>query len=569
MRLKDIGIGYKILVLVVIGIIGMVSLGISSYLGMSKASDDLDNMYSRKLQATRLLGTEISLMRAVKVSAVEYILEPNDTKIEESIDVNVKKYESYWSEYRPLGMRADKAAAEIPNTEAKWAEFKQGVEESRRLMKAGKKQEAWEKFRKVEMTTAEDLLKSLQALRKVADDNAEILNTEIKASNTHHIEFSFTVNILALAILIGLAVFIIRDITSSLHRGVAICNAMKNGDFRTNGLHSVDRGDELGMMANALFGMRHELNGLMRNVSQSAEQLAASSEELTASSNQAAQASTQVAQSAAEVVTTVEDQQKAVGNSNESVARVQSAVANVKEQSRLVADNSASAAERAAAGSVAINDSVEQIRSVEHTVNGSAEVVDRLGERSKEIGEIVDTMAGIAEQTNLLALNAAIEAARAGEHGRGFTVVAEEVGKLAHESQESAEKIARLIKDIQQDTADAVDSMKSGREAVVSGARSVEELRSMFEEINGLVKGVSNQIQTVDEAVDAMTQEANAIMGEVNNISGYSNKVASEMQAVSAATEEQSASAEEIASASDSLAVLAQKQQETLSHFRF
>ena len=569
MRLKDIRIGYKILVLVVIGVLGMVSLGISSYMGMSQASDDIENMYTRKMQAIRILGTEISLMRAVKVSVIEHILDPKDAKIEESIDVNIKKYESYWAEYKPLGMRAEAAAAQIPNSEAKWAEFKQKSLEAQRLVNEGKTKEAWELYRNVELTTAVDLLKSLQDLRTVANDNAEILNQEIKERNAHQIQFSLAVNILSLAVLLGLAFMVIRDITASLQRGVAICNAMKAGDFRTNGVSSIDRGDELGMMANALFGMRHELNGLMRNVSQSAEQLAASSEELTASSNQAAQASTQVAQSAAEVVTTVEDQQKAVGNSNESVARVQSAVANVKEQSRLVADNSASAAERAAAGSVAINDSVEQIRSVEHTVNGSAEVVDRLGERSKEIGEIVDTMAGIAEQTNLLALNAAIEAARAGEHGRGFTVVAEEVGKLAHESQESAEKIARLIKDIQQDTADAVDSMKSGREAVVSGARSVEELRSMFEEINGLVKGVSNQIQTVDEAVDAMTQEANAIMGEVNNISGYSNKVASEMQAVSAATEEQSASAEEIASASDSLAVLAQKQQETLSHFRF
>jgi methyl-accepting chemotaxis protein len=234
-----------------------------------------------------------------------------------------------------------------------------------------------------------------------------------------------------------------------------------------------------------------------------------------------------------------------------------------------VADNSASAARRAADGSVAIGESVEQIRSVEKTVNGSAEVVDRLGERSKEIGEIVDTMAGIAEQTNLLALNAAIEAARAGEHGRGFTVVAEEVSKLAHESQESAEKIARLIKDIQRDTEDAVDSMRNGREAVVAGARSVEGLRSMFEEINGLINGVSQQIQTVDEAVEAMAAESAAITTEVSNISEYSNQVASEMQAVSAATEEQSASAQEIASASDSLALLAQKQQEALAKFKF
>ncbi|SDG68508.1 methyl-accepting chemotaxis protein [Selenomonas sp. WCT3] len=569
MRLKDVRIGYKIMVLVIIGIIGMVSLGLSSYQGMSKASDDLDNMYSRKLQATRLLGTEISLMRAVKVSTVEYILEPGDAKVEESIDVNIQKYESYWSEYRPLGMRADKAAAEIPNTEAKWNEFKQGVQEARRLVKEGKKEEAWKYFRKVELTTAEDLLKSQQALRKVADDNADILNTEIKESNTSHIKFSFMVNLVALALLAGLSVVIIRDITSSLHRGVAICEAMKKGDFRTDGVNHVDRGDELGAMANALFAMRKELNALMRSVSESSEQLAASSEELTASSNQAAQASTQVAQSAGDVVNTIENQQKAVANSNESVARVQSAVAHVKEQSRMVAGNSASAAEQAAAGSVSIDNSVEQIKSAESTVKDSAEVVDRLGERSREIGEIVDTMAGIAEQTNLLALNAAIEAARAGEHGRGFTVVAEEVGKLAHESQESAEKIAQLIKGIQQDTDAAVKSMQNGREAVVSGARSVEELRSMFDEISNLVQGVSNQIQTVDEAVDAMTQEANSIMGEVNNISGYSNKVSSEMQAVSAATEEQSASAEEIASASDSLAVLAQKQQETLSYFKF
>lgn len=568
MRLKDIGIGYKILVLVVIGIIGMVSLGISSYLGMSKASDDLDNMYSRKLQATRLLGTEISLMRAVKVSAVEYILEPNDTKIEESIDVNIKKYESYWSEYRPLGMRADKAAAEIPNTEAKWAEFKQGVEESRRLMKAGKKQEAWEKFRKVEMTTAEDLLKSLQALRKVADDNAEILNTEIKASNTHHIEFSFAVNILALAILIGLAVFIIRDITSSLHRGVAICNAMKNGDFRTNGLHSVDRDDELGLMANALFAMRKELNGLMRNVSESAEQLAASSEELTASSNQAAQASTQVAQSAADVVNTVEDQQKAVVNSNESVARVQSAVAHVKDQSRMVADNSASAAERAAAGSVAISDSVEQIRSVEQTVNGSAEVVDRLGERSKEIGEIVDTMAGIAEQTNLLALNAAIEAARAGEQGRGFSVVADEVRKLAEQSQLATEEIRQRIGAVQSGTGEAVSTMQAGTDEVKNGAEAIRAVGEEFGKIMQRVTAIKEHMAKIDAAVQTVSAGGGHIETAVSRIDEVSRKTAEQTESISAATEEQSASTQEIAAASQSLAKMASDLQDMAAKFR-
>ena len=89
---------------------------------------------------------------------------------------------------------------------------------------------------------------------------------------------------------------------------------------------------------------------------------------------------------------------------------------------------------------------------IEKTVANSVAVVTKLGERSKEIGQIVENISGIAGQTNLLALNAAIEAARAGEQGRSFAVVAEEVRKLAEQSQEAAKQIANLIGEIQGDT---------------------------------------------------------------------------------------------------------------------
>lgn len=568
MRLKDVRIGAKILVLVVIGIIGMAILSFSGYSAMSKAGDDLDNMYNRKLKATRMLGDEINYMRMIQVRIVKHIIDPKDAKINASIDEAINSYETKWPEYKALGMRADKAAAEIPNTEKKWAEYKNGIQEARKLAAAGKTQEAWSYYKGVEASVTQELLKSLVALQKVADDNAEALNEEIAERNASEMYLMIVTTVLCFAVLMGIAFFIIRDIVTNLDKMVMECSRMKDGDFRLNGAYE-PRGDELGQMEAAMQDMRKTLNKLMRQVSESSEQLAASSEELTASAGQAAQAATQVAQSATEVVESVEHQQKSVMDSNEAVQSAEASVEEIRQKSDQVEANSNAAATRAEKGNQAIDASVRQIKDVEETVTASAKMVDRLGERSKEIGEIVDTMTGIAEQTNLLALNASIEAARAGEHGRGFTVVAGEVGKLAQESKESAEKIAKIIKEIQGDTEEAVLSMRSGREAVVEGAQSVESLRTMFEEINQLVVGVSGEITQVTESINAMADATNDIASEMNDINSYSGKVASEMQAVSAATEEQSASAEEIAAASEALAKLAQDQQEALSKFRF
>jgi len=568
MRLKDIRIGAKILVLVVIGIMGMAILSFSGYRAMSQASDDIDNMYSRKLKATRMLGDEINYMRMIQVRIVKHILDPKDAQINASIDEAMKSYETKWPEYKELGMRADKAAAEIPNTEKKWAEYKNGIQEARKLAEAGKTQEAWVYYKGVEAGVTQELLKSLVALQKVADDNADALNAEIVERNASTMTAMIVTTLLCFVVLLGIAFFIVRDIMINLDKMVRECKRMKDGDFRLNGNYE-PRGDELGQMEAAMQDMRKTLNKLMRQVSESAEQLAASSEELTASAGQAAQAATQVAQSATEVVESVEHQQKSVMDSNEAVQSAEASVEEIRQKSDQVEANSNAAAARAEKGNQAIDDSVRQIKDVEETVTASARMVDRLGERSKEIGEIVDTMTGIAEQTNLLALNASIEAARAGEHGRGFTVVAGEVGKLAQESKESAEKIAKIIKEIQGDTEEAVLSMRTGREAVVEGAQSVESLRTMFEEINQLVVGVSGEISHVTESINDMADATNDIASEMNDINSFSGKVASEMQAVSAATEEQSASAEEIAAASEALAKLAQDQQEALSNFRF
>lgn len=216
-----------------------------------------------------------------------------------------------------------------------------------------------------------------------------------------------------------------------------------------------------------------------------------------------------------------------------------------------------------------IQASVAQIRSVESTVGESAKIVDKLGKRSQEIGQIVETISGIAGQTNLLALNAAIEAARAGEHGRGFAVVAEEVRKLAEQSQEAAQQIAALITGMPSDTDNAVASMQHGTNAVIEGASSVDGLRDTFDQIRVFVDEVSKEVASMAAEIKTVADDAVRIETEVAQIETNGGQVADEMQSVSAATEEQSASAGEIASASDSLAQLAQDLQGSLRKFQF
>jgi len=200
-------------------------------------------------------------------------------------------------------------------------------------------------------------------------------------------------------------------------------------------------------------------------------------------------------------------------------------------------------------------------------VVSSAQVVKKLGERSKDIGQIVATISGIASQTNLLALNAAIEAARAGEQGRGFAVVAEEVRKLAEQSEVAAKQIARLIEEIRLDTDQAVVAMDKGTQEVKIGTQVVTSAGESFQEIVVFINQISQQIQEVYSAAQQMGHTNQEIVTTIDDINIVTQNNASEVQTVSAATEEQSASIEEIASSSHALAKLAEELQSAIHRF--
>ncbi|HWR29661.1 MAG TPA: methyl-accepting chemotaxis protein [Negativicutes bacterium] len=373
--------------------------------------------------------------------------------------------------------------------------------------------------------------------------------------------------VIVLVIASAIIALISRRIAKPIQTLEGAANRIAGGDLSQTSL-GIASNDEIGRLAKSFEQMAQNVRALIKQIHSNAEQLAASSEELTASAEQSAQASNQVAISMTDVAAGANDQLAATTDTSAIVEEMSAGIEQIAANANLVSGQSEQAAGKAINGGAAVDKAVSQMTLIENTVNTSAQVVAKLGERSKEIGQIVDTISGIAGQTNLLALNAAIEAARAGEQGRGFAVVAEEVRKLAEQSEEAAKKIASLIGEIQTDTDKAVEAMNNGTREVKTGADVVNAAGVSFREIADLVTEVSDQVKQMSGAIQQMATGSQHIVGSVKKIGDLSKKSVGEAQSVSAATEEQLASMEEISTSSRALATLAQELQGAVAKFR-
>ncbi len=329
-----------------------------------------------------------------------------------------------------------------------------------------------------------------------------------------------------------------------------------------------DDDDELGELTMANNSMKRNISDLISKMVNIADKVASSSKDLTASATQSAEASNHVAETVTSVAAGMEDQMKNIDAAKGDVERVFTDMQEVATKTQHIAEASGKTAEAAQKGETLMKEAMVRMGKLETSVMDSSKVVQKLGENSKQIGQIVDTIAAISDQTNLLALNAAIEAARAGEHGKGFAVVAEEVRKLAAESQNSAEEIKNRISVIQEDTIKAVQVMQDGTVEVQSGTEAIRNVGTQFTSIMGMVNNIKSQMDNINDSVQSVSQGAKNIVTAVDSIDKVSRQAAEQTQSISAATEEQSASTEEIASASHALATMSVELKESTNKFK-
>ncbi|MFM2053119.1 MAG: hypothetical protein RL456_1156 [Pseudomonadota bacterium] len=226
----------------------------------------------------------------------------------------------------------------------------------------------------------------------------------------------------------------------------------------------------------------------------------------------------QVEATSTELLAASDEQLREIRETGEAVLQMAGRIQRVSGQAQQSADVARQSLSAATSGLTAVLDTIGGMNTIREQIQETSKRIKRLGESSQEIGEITELISDITEQTNVLALNAAIQAASAGEAGRGFSVVAEEVQRLAERSGDATRQIAVLVKTIQTDTADAVAAMERSTQGVVEGARLSDNAGTALTEIDRISRELAELIEDISAQTRREAESATVVAQNIQHI---------------------------------------------------
>jgi len=530
----SLSIKSKILIIMLIGFVSVIGAGILGLNGMSRSNAEIDNLYKENLANVLSISQITNLMRDNRIQLLLSLQhDPRNADIVKMHDhglpfhtdqvlKNIEEITSIWKAYTTGGVLSVEERKLAEDFAAKRGRFvKEGLLPTREALLAGDFDGA------VKLT-----LTKTNPLFKEANDAAKLIfeNEKIEAKKAYEqSESSYkTIRMLVISAIIGsilvslvLGLLIIRSVSSATTALSTVSDALAQGDLS----HRVrlTTMDELGAIGRSFDTMADSFSLALTKVTDSANQVAAAANQVHDTAERIATGSEQVASQTATVATAGEEMAATSGD----IAR----------NCQYAVDAANLATQTAQKGFDVVKHTIDGIKFRGAKTKENAGIVESLGARSDQIGEIVATIEDIADQTNLLALNAAIEAARAGEQGRGFAVVADEVRALAERTTRATKEISEMIKAIQSETRQAIVSMEEGVKGTERGAAEAAQLETslteILEQINSVAMQVS-QIATAAEEQTATTSEISSNMMQITDVVHQSSQGAHESATVAA-----------------------------------
>jgi methyl-accepting chemotaxis protein len=330
----------------------------------------------------------------------------------------------------------------------------------------------------------------------------------------------------------------------------------------------VHRDDEIGLLAEEANTLITSLSDIASQVRRSAESVSAAASQLSASSEEINSSTIEISSSVQQIAHGAELQSRKVDDTSRQMGQIAETTGDVAMQALEAAKTSEEAAGVARIGEEASQQAIVKIAEVQQAIETLAGSVELLGRRSEQIGGIVDVITQIADQTNMLSLNAAIEAARAGESGRGFSVVAEEVRKLAEGSGRAAEQIGELIKEVQSETAKAVRYMEIGTREVEVGSEVVGRSGDALRLLSDAVGRTSLLADQIARSMAIQAERTGKVDKAMHEIAAVVEENAASAEETAAAAQQQTACMQEITASAQDLADMAQRLEDSVHKFR-
>ncbi len=254
----------------------------------------------------------------------------------------------------------------------------------------------------------------------------------------------------------------------------------------------------------------------------------------------------QVEATSTELLAASDEQLREIRETGESVLQMAGRINEVSAQAQQTAQVARQSLQAAESGLTAVQNTIGGMNSIRDQIQETSKRIKRLGESSQEIGEITELISDITEQTNVLALNAAIQAASAGEAGRGFSVVAEEVQRLAERSGDATRQIAALVKTIQTDTQDAVGAMERSTQGVVEGTRLSDAAGSALGDIDRVSRQLADLIGQISNQALREAESANVVAANIQHIFAVTEQTGEGTRSTAQMVRELSRTAEEL-----------------------